>query len=165
MAAILLVNMVLQASALPYFEILNVKPDTAILIIVSYAVLRGDVEGAILGFCAGLLRDVFFSDYIGLHALLGLCVGYFCGKPFKNFFPENYLPPLILSAISLFAYEFADYFFNLLFQGKVDIWFYFRTIILPTVIYTVILAMPIYRLLYALDKRLEKHERKKRRTA
>ena len=162
MAVILLANTVLQASAFPYIEILSVKPNTAILIIVSYAVLRNDIEGAIVGFFAGLLQDMFFGDYLGLYAFLGMCTGYLCGKPFKNFFKENYIPPLLLCAASLFAYEFAVYVFRFLLQGKIDIWFYFRTIILPEAIYSIILSLPIYRLLYSLNKCLEAHTRKKR---
>ena len=163
MTAILIVNFSLQSTLFQYIEILGVKPNTALIIIISYSILRGDVEGAILGFFAGLLTDIYFSSYIGLHALLGILIGYFCGKPYKDFFRENFFLPLSLVAICSLLYQFVLYVVNFLLQTKLDFPFYFRTIILPGSIYTIIFTVPVYSLLYGINNRLEGIEKNKRK--
>jgi rod shape-determining protein MreD len=163
MALILIVNFVLQTTLFQYIEILGVKPNTALIVIVSYGILRGDVEGAVLGFFSGFLTDVFFNGYIGLYAMLCMLIGYFCGKPFKDFYKENYFLPLSLAAASSLAYHFAIYFTGFLFRGKLDFSFYFRSIILPGSVYTLILTVPMYSLLYGVNKKLEDIEKTKRK--
>ena len=161
LAAILLLNLLLQSTLFRYIEILGVKPNTALIIIVSYSILRGDVEGSILGFFSGLLQDIYFNDFIGLYALMGMLLGYFCGKPFKNFFRENFFLPLSLVAICSLIYQFIVYVVHFLFRARLDLPFYFRTIMLPASVYTVILVVPIYIFLYWVNNKLEEVEKNK----
>jgi len=163
MTAILIVNFSLQSTLFQYIEILGVRPNTALIIIVSYSILRGDVEGAILGFFAGLLTDIYFNSYIGLYALMCMLIGYLCGKPFKNFFRENFFLPLSMVAVSSLLYQFIIYIVNFLFKAELDLPYYFRMIILPGSVYTLILTVPIYSLLYAINNKLEDAEKNKRK--
>ena len=159
MAFILIVNFILQSTLFNAIQIIGIAPNTAILIIVTYALLRGDMEGALVGFFTGLLQDILFGRVIGLYALLGLLLGFFCGKPFKDFYRENYTIPFFLVGVGYFAYEFAFFFLYFLFQGHVDLFYYFGRIILPGAVYTIILTIPVYRLMYAVNNKLECHER------
>ena len=155
--------MVLQSTVFGYIEILNVRPNTALILIVSYAMLRGDVEGAIVGFFSGLMQDAYFGRYIGLHALLCMLAGYICGKPFKNFYRESYLQPMILIGVTTFAYEFVFYCTNFLLRGRLDVALYMQKIILPGTVYALILSLPVYHLLYTVNKQLESREWSKRK--
>jgi rod shape-determining protein MreD len=159
MFVVMFVNLILQSTAFNYIEIINVKPNTALLLIVAYALLRGDIEGAAFGFVSGLLQDLFFGRVIGLYAMLGMVTGFVCGKPFKDFYKENYLIPIFLTGIVCVSYEFLFYVTYFLFQGKVSIMTYFGRIILPETMYTLVVTMPVYRLIYNINKRLESHER------
>ena len=161
-SAILILNLVLQSTLFTYIEILGVKPNTALIIIVSYSILRGDVEGSILGFFAGLLQDIYFNEFIGLYALLGMLIGYFCGKPFKSFFRENFFLPMALVALSSLLHQFFVYVAFFLFRARLDLPFYFRTIMLPASVYTVVLAVPVYLLLYWINNKLENYEKIRR---
>ncbi|MDR3239415.1 MAG: rod shape-determining protein MreD [Clostridiales bacterium] len=163
MTLMLLINFVLQSTLFQYISILSVKPNTALILIVSYSILRGDVEGAIVGFLAGLLQDLFFGSYTGLNAMLYLLIGYFCGKPFKDFYRENSLLPLGLVAASFLFYQFGVYFGNFLFRGKIDFTFYLGAIIIPGGVYTLILSIPFYSFLYAVNTRLEQYEKTRRK--
>jgi rod shape-determining protein MreD len=163
MALMLILNFALQTTLFQYIEILGVKPNTALILIVSYGILRGDVEGAIAGFFSGLLQDIYFSPYIGLYAMLEMLLGYFAGKPFKDFYKENYLLPLPIVAGASLAYQFAIYFSSFLFNGKLDFAFYFRSIILPSSVYTLILAIPVYSLIYWVNTKLEDAEKLNRK--
>jgi len=163
MAAILIANFSLQSTLFQYIEILGVRPNTAFIIIVSYSILRGDVEGAIVGFFAGLLTDVYFNSYIGLYALMYMLIGYLCGKPFRNFFRENYLLPLSLVAVGSILYQFIIYIVNFLFHAELDLPYFFKTIILPGSVYTLILTVPVYSLLYGINGKLENFEKNRRK--
>lgn len=160
MFLVVVANFILQSTVFQYIAINGVKPNTAIIIIVSYAILRGDIEGAILGFFAGLLQDMFFGYYIGLYAFLGAMTGFACGKPFKDFFPENYLLPIILVLFSVLSYEFIFYIVSFLIYGKTEFSYYFKSIILPETIYTTAISLIFYRIVYGINRRLEKHEKK-----
>ncbi len=160
---ILIVNLLFQSTWFEYIEILNVKPNTALVFVVCYAILRGDVEGAIVGFFAGLLQDAYFGTYLGLHAMLCMLTGYYCGKPFKNFYRESYLQPFVLVTLSCLAYEFAFYFSTFLFHGKIDVFYYMQKIIIPETIYTLITAIPIYQVIYIINSNIEYHEKSRRK--
>jgi rod shape-determining protein MreD len=157
---VIYINFILQTTWLRHIAILGVVPLTAMLIIVSYAILRGDVEGAVVGFCAGLLQDVFFMDVIGIHALLFAVTGYICGKPFKDFFTDSFLLPVVLTLFAMLGYETIFYFINFTMRGRLAD--YFRIIILPETIYTMLLAIPVYRLMFYINKKIEGHEKKYR---
>ncbi len=153
-------NFVIQASLFKYIEINGIKPNTGLIIVICYAILRGDVEGSIIGFCTGFLHDMYFGKIIGLHALLGLLTGYFCGKPFKDFYNENYLLPIVLTGISSLLYETAFYITNFFFMARMDFLFYFERIIFPGSVYNIVFCVPIYMLMYTINRDLESYERK-----
>jgi len=124
--------------------------------------LRDDVEGAIVGFASGLLIDVFFGQVIGVSALLMMLTGFVCGKPFRDFFKENYIAPLLLVGAASILYEFMFYVLNFLLLGRVNFLRYFGQIILPTTLYNMVVCLIIYRVLYGVNRRLEERETRKR---
>ena len=158
----IIVNFILQTTVFGYIEIIGIKPNTAVLMVVSYAILRGDVEGAIVGFFSGLLQDWFFGNIIGMYALMHMLIGYVCGKPFKDFFHTNIFSPMLLGSASIFIYGIVFYVFNFMFRGRLDFFYYFSRIIVPETMYTIAVIVPIYRLVYAIDNRLAKKEKVKR---
>ena len=158
MGLLILINFVVQASVLPQMAIFGVTPDTALIFIVSYGVLRGDIEGGIFGFIAGLVQDVSFGGPVGMFALFGFLIGYFSGKPFRDFFKDNYFLPFFLVLIAIVLQQFAIYVSSFLFLGQLNLGLFTRTIIIPTVIYTVSLAIPLYSLLHFINGRVERWE-------
>ena len=158
MGVLILINFVVQTSVLPHMAVFGVTPDTALIFIVSYGVLRGDVEGAIFGFSAGLMQDIFFGGPIGMFALFGLLIGYVSGKPFRDFFKDNYFLPFFIVLIAVLFQQFMIYAARFLFLGHVNLALYARTIILPTAIYTVSLAIPLYSLMHFINGRVERSE-------
>ncbi|MCL2665287.1 MAG: rod shape-determining protein MreD [Defluviitaleaceae bacterium] len=158
MTAIIILNYAFQTTLLPSAAVLGVTPDTGLILIVSYAIMRGDAEGAVFGFFSGLLFDLTGGGPIGIFALLGMAAGYVCGKPFKNFFRDNFALPLAVVPVAAMLYQFAFYFTHMLFRGKTEFWFYFGSIMFPKTIYTLVLAVPLYLLLYAVNGMIEKFE-------
>ena len=158
MAAIIFVNYLLQTTLFRSIEILGAVPDTALVIIVSYAILRNDVEGAIFGFFAGLAHDLMGGYYIGLYAMLGMLTGYFSGKPFKDFFHHIHFLTFFVVLIASVGYQLFYFFIIFLFQGNINLSYYMRAIIMPKTIYTAVAAIPVYSLLYVINGRIERRE-------
>ncbi|MCL1843748.1 MAG: rod shape-determining protein MreD [Defluviitaleaceae bacterium] len=155
---LILVNFTLQSVLFPNFAIMGVTPDTALILIICYAILRGEIEGAIFGFVAGLVQDILFGPVIGVFALLGFLTGYICGKPFRDYFKNNYFLPFVVVVVVGLIYQFVLYVGTVLFFGRLDIWLYMRTIIIPKTIYTASLSIPLYSLLHFINKRIERFE-------
>ena len=154
---IIIINFILQTSL--SLEIFGISPNTSIILIVSFSILRYEVEGGIIGFFAGLLQDIFFGTIIGFNALLYMLIGFFSGKPFKEFYAENYLLPLTLVGISTIFFNLSYYIFNFLFRARMDIVYYLWSIILPSTLYNLAITLPLYILLYIINSKLEKHEK------
>jgi len=140
----------------------GVTPDTALIFIVGYGILRGDVEGAIFGFSAGLLQDIFSGGPIGMFALIGLLIGYLSGKPFRDFFKDNYFLPFFIVLVAICVQQFVIYVASFLFLGYVNLLHFAWTIMLPTIIYTVCLSIPLYSLLHFINARVERWESERR---
>ena len=158
MGVLILINFVLQTSVWSRLAIFGATPDTALVFIVSYGILRGDVEGAIFGFSAGLLQDIFSGGPLGMFALLGFLIGYISGKPFKDFFKDNYFLPFFIVLAAVLFQQLTIYVSSFLFLGHVNLAHFARTIILPVTIYTLALSIPLYSLLHFINERVERWE-------
>jgi len=162
LSIIILFNFIIQSTILSHVQVFGIIPNTALIIVVTYAYLRDDVEGAIFGFCTGLLADIFFGRIIGVSALLLMLTGFFSGKPFRDFYKENYIVPIIMIGAASIVYEFMFYVLNFLLLGRVNFFRYFAQIILPTAAYNLVLCVFIYRMIYGINRRLEAREAKKK---
>lgn len=152
-----------QSTILDYIKIFNIKPNLLIVFIISVALLRGDIEGAVIGFFAGLSQDLFSGKFIGLYSLLGLYLGFFNGSVNKRLYRENYLVIIFFTLISTIAYETAVLFtgtfvHNLGAQvhNQIDILNSFKNVILPETIYNCIVSVPIYAIVIKLNESLVK---------
>lgn len=160
---LLVVNLILQSTLFHAIQIRGILPNTAIIIIVSYALLRGSLEGAITGFFCGLLQDIFFGTSLGFFSLLGMLTGYFSGKVHQNFYRENYILPLMLCTLATFIYELTIYSTSFLFRGNLNFLFYFNNLILPETVYTAVLSLLVYRLMFGINETIEHKERYRRK--
>ncbi len=160
---VLTLNLVFQSSLFQYMDIRGIIPNTAIIIIVSIALLRGSGEGAAAGFFSGLIQDIFFGTGIGFYALLGMLCGHFAGKFNKGFYRENYAMPIFLCLIATFLYESCIYILGPLFRGYTNYLYFLFNLILPEMVYNAILTILIYRILFTINGILENTEKHKRK--
>lgn len=158
---ILLIANVLQSTVFDVIRIRGISPSFHIMIIVSFALLRGSKEGSIIGFFAGFLADVVFGTSRGYLAIIGACIGYFCGGFNKDFYRENFVLPFMLTLMSTVIYGFAVSL-PFLFRGKINYIYYIKNIILPETIYTIILSLIVYQVIYIINEKIEKSEKTKR---
>ena len=131
-----------------------------IILIVSEGLMNGDKCGMLIGFACGLLTDIFFGDYIGFYAMLNMMIGFLSGKLHKVFYRENYILPMVLIIIGDGLYGFMCYVLMFMFRTRFNVGFYFRSVIVPEVVYTTIAAIPVYPMLLRIDMWLEEARRR-----
>ena len=87
--ALILINFILQTTLFHKIEIVDITPNTMVILIVSFAFMRGEIEGGFIGFVSGFLVDSFFGQFLGLNAFIGLVTGFLCGKIFNEFYKNS----------------------------------------------------------------------------
>ncbi|MFY9177829.1 MAG: rod shape-determining protein MreD [Caldicoprobacterales bacterium] len=92
---ILLLNLIVQSSIFPFIEIFHVKPDSLLTLVVSFALVAGNPTGALVGFCGGLLQDLFFGNNLGLYALQYMIVGYLAGLLHGRLYVDKVFIPML----------------------------------------------------------------------
>lgn len=152
---------ILEVTVFEGLRIGGVSANFMVMIIVSFALLRGSKEGIWVGAFAGLLYDITFGTVLGPTLLTYALIGYVCGKFNKNFYRENFIIPFLCTLFSSLFANFSSMFLFIM-RGKLNVVFFLKTIIIPELIYTVTLSLVVYQLTYLVNERLELHERKTR---
>ena len=160
---IVFVNFILQTTLCPLLAVRGIFPDTALIIVTSYALLRGSKEGAIVGGFSGLLMDIFFSKMIGFYTLLYLAIGLLFGRSQKNFYRENYILPVIFCAVSTVLFQAVLYITGFLFRGEGNLLHFLFSILGPDLVYTAVVTILVYRILFGINEWLELKEKYKYR--
>jgi rod shape-determining protein MreD len=136
--------MLIQSTVLEYARIYNVKPNLSIIFIVSVALLRGNVEGAAIGFFFGLSQDIIAGKVLGFYALLGLYLGLIIGSLNKRLYRENIFVVIFFTFIASFIYESIVGLVGLFSFDKIEMIFIIKNEILPESIYNSIVSIFIY---------------------
>ncbi|MDA8336829.1 MAG: rod shape-determining protein MreD [Peptococcaceae bacterium] len=93
----------LSSTVFTFLQVMGVKPDLALVLIILYGFSSEPREGAVWGLFGGLLQDLLSGGYLGLHALEGMAAGYLAAMAGTRFFREN----TGVLAISTFGVSFA----------------------------------------------------------
>ncbi len=143
----ILLGFLAQTAIFPHLAIAGVVPDILLIITVAVGYQRGHLQGMSVGIASGLLLDIAFGEVLGVYALFYLLIGYANGYLNKYYVEHDLFLPLGLVAISEFLLSFANYVFRFLVRGRLDVWYYIRRIMIPNVLYTVVIAIVVYKLL------------------
>jgi rod shape-determining protein MreD len=100
LTAILLIGILLQTTIMPDVRLRGVCPDLMLLIVICAALAGGAEQGAVVGFAAGLLTDLFLpTTPFGLSALAYCLTGFAVGALRGSMLREGWLTaPLIAFA-------------------------------------------------------------------
>lgn len=160
MIFLIILCFVVQTTLLQTFSIASVSPNLPVILTVSFALMRGKREGMFTGAFFGILMDIFYGPVLGFHTLLLTYAGYFNGYCYRIFYDDDIKMPVLLIGVSDFVYALIVYAFQFLLRGRISLLFYIRRIIIPEVIYTVLITLIVYRILLALNHKLEKAEQR-----
>ena len=154
MTILVLVCTFLQCGVFQWLQVASIKPNLLLIITVSFGLMRGRKSGMITGLFAGLCCDLFSFSTIGFYALIYMWIGYLSGHFYRIFYDDDIKTPLLLVSVADLIYGTLCYIFTFLLRGRIHFFFYLRRIIIPEALYTIILTILTYRLLYRLNQRL-----------
>lgn len=154
-AIFLFLLLLLQSTLLGYVSIYNVKPNLLIIFVISVALLRGDKEGAIVGFITGMFIDMASGKILGFYALLGLYLGLAVGTLNKRLYRDNFLVILFFTFVSTILYESTVHILSTFMTGNIDIVRTLPTKILPEAIYNSMVSFFIFAIVKRMNNRIE----------
>lgn len=157
---IIIVCFLLQCTVFQSLSLGGIVPNLLIIITSSFGFMRGRKEGLLVGFFCGILVDTFFSDVLGLYALMYMYVGYFNGFFRKIFYPEDVKLPMLLITVSDMIYCLCCYVLLFLLRGRLDFPYYAMHVMLPEVVYTIFITVFLYRLILLVNQKLETIEKR-----
>lgn len=158
LAVLILLVFILQGTVFRALSIASIAPNLLLIVTVSFGFMRGKKEGLFVGFFCGILIDIFYGNMIGFYALIYMYIGFLNGFLYNIFYDEDVKMPVILVGISDFLYGIVIYGLQFLLRGRLDVFSYLKNIILPEVMYTVLVTMILYRLLYKLNDWITENE-------
>ena len=157
-AVILFVVAILQVSAFSSVSTVGGGPNVLLVTLVSMALLRGAVTGAIAGFAAGLVVDLATLGTLGLTALLLTLAGYWAGRYGETTGRSRPHAPLAATLAATLFVEFGGYALYSLLGEPVETHAVLAA--LPaTIVWNAALTYPIFGLIRRLVGASERGER------
>ena len=86
---IVLAAYLLQCTLFNHLELAGIKPNLILIVTASFGFMRGQKEGMLVGFFAGLITDIQFGTILGFYALLYLVIGFVNGLFEQLYFDED----------------------------------------------------------------------------
>jgi rod shape-determining protein MreD len=96
---------ILQSTLVSHFQIWGVFADLPLLVVVSWALLRGSREGLIWGFIAGVAVDLFSGAPFGAATFGLMAAGFLSGLGQSTVFRSQLLLPLIAMLLATIVYD------------------------------------------------------------
>jgi rod shape-determining protein MreD len=143
--ALLFLVVVVQLSIMANVDILGGRPNLLLVSLVSLALLRGAIFGAVAGFCAGLLADTGVFGTLGFTALLLTLAGYWTGRYGETTGRDRAHAPLLSVAVVTTAYQIAALVLRFMLGEHAPAGHIFAGLA-PTVVLNLILTVPVYAL-------------------
>lgn len=150
----------LETSVFNHFAMGGIVPRLTIILTSSFGFMRGEKEGMVIGFFCGMLSDILYGNVLGFYALILTYIGYVNGKFSRIFYPEDIKLPIALIIVSDLSYGMLCYILLFLLRGRFDFLFYFRGVILPEALYTIIVTVFLYPVILWINGRLEAVEKR-----
>jgi rod shape-determining protein MreD len=143
---VLLVAALVQVSIAGWIEVAEGRPDLLLVLLVSIALLRGPLFGAVAGFWAGLVIDVATLETFGLTSLLLTVAGYWAGRFGDVTTRASAHPPLIAVALATVGVGSGSAVLHFMLGESMAAGEFFVGVLLPSLALNMLLAYPVYGL-------------------
>ena len=153
LAAIVFVAALLQVTLVASLDVAGGAADVLLLALLSIALLRGAVTGAVAGFFGGLLIDIVTLDTLGVTALLYALAGYWTGRYGETTGRDRAHAPLLAVLVFTIALAFAGFGLHFLLGEEVSARRALFETLLPTVVLNLIIGGAVFTLVRAVLRR------------
>ena len=153
---IILIGFLFQCTVFKTLSIGSISPNLMVIITSSFGFMKGKNEGLWVGFFCGLLEDIFYGRLLGMHAVIYMYIGYANGYFNHIFYGEDIKLPIFLISASELAYGLGHYVIMFMMRSRFAFFYYLTRIILPELLYTIVVTLLFYRLIYGVNRRLDK---------
>lgn len=145
----------IQTSVFPLIPYLGATPNLLLICTFSFGFIHGSTAGMIYGLASGMMLDLFYSGPFGFYTLIYIILGYLNGI-FSRFYYEEYITlPLMMCMFSELLYHLYIYLFRFLIRGKLQIGYYLWHIVLPSVIFSLIVTLVLYKFFFSMTQKIE----------
>ena len=148
----------LQTSLFSYFRIAGTVPDCILILVIFIAYTYGQKRAVITAFFAGILLDILSSEIIGLSAIIYMIIGFCAGYANKIYDRHDFITPNVIVFFGEFLFTVIYYILTFLLMGKSNMGIYFLGTMLPKIIYTLVISLVLYPLLYLGSRLTERFE-------
>jgi len=142
-AVLLFFVVVIHLSIMANVDVLGGHPNLLLVTVVSVALLRGAVYGAVAGFSVGLLADTGVFGTPGFTALLLALAGYWVGRYGETTGRDRAHAPLLSIAVVTVLYQVAALVLRFMLGEHAPGAQVFDGLV-PTVVLNLILTLPVY---------------------
>ena len=156
---VVFVCFLLQSTVFHALDFGGVIPNLLIIVTSSFGFMCGKKNGLLVGFFCGLLYDIFYGNILGYYALIYMYIGFANGFFRAIFYPEDIKLPLFLISFSDFSYNLLCYLLLFFLKGKFQITTYFSNVIIPELIYTILITIVLYPIIFLINNKLEESEK------
>ena len=137
---------ILQASVFSSVSILRGTPDVLLVVLISVAVLRGSIAGALAGFWGGLLIDTANLATLGVTSLLLTLVGYWAGRYGETTGRDRSHAPFLAVSVVTFLYAFGTLALHFMLGEPAPARLVLVDTLFQSIALNLILTWPVYRL-------------------
>ncbi len=95
-------GIVLQDTVFNAISIAGGKPDFLLILVVFFALFRGQIQGGLLGMVFGLMEDLMTGRFIGLNAICKGLTGFIVGLMSERLYKNNFFIPVVTVFVSTF---------------------------------------------------------------
>lgn len=157
----IVISFLLQTSVFSFLKLADTVPNVMLAFVVCISMMRGSKEGMSVGFFCGLLIDIFYGTGLGKYALLYVIIGYINGYFYRLYYQYDIVLPLLVLFVNSLIYDLAIYVFFFLIRKRLGFLSLLKSIMIPEILYTAIIAIAVYWLLSLILSKLDEYEERR----
>ncbi len=157
---IVIICFLLQSTVFKALSFASISPNLLIVVVSSFGFMRGRKEGMWIGLFCGLLLDLFFGPVFGFYTLVYMVIGYVNGMFRKIFYPDDIKLPMVLILGSDLVLNMIIFLLLFLPRQKVYLDYYLLHLMIPEMVYTLVVTIPLYFIILKVNQHLERIEKR-----
>ena len=148
-----LILYVIQSSLLPFLSYRGVSANLLLLLVTSFAFLKGARTGVFMGFSAGLLQYLATGTFFGIDMISYMLIAMICGKLSGSIFKDSFFLPIFSSTITAAVHYCVWLLFILMLGYKIPIEENIRYTLPVMVAMQFLFSYPVHKLAFNIDKK------------